>query len=56
MTSPFKVVKFGTKTVYLNLQKAQYLSEDVRTIALKQRIFASHLERATPILINIMKA
>ena len=46
-TSPFKVVKFGTKIGYFNLQKAQNLSRKLRMIALEQRIFVGHLERAS---------
>jgi hypothetical protein len=47
-TSPFKVVKFGTKIGYFNLQKAQNLSGGFKMLPLKQRIFVGHLERASP--------
>ncbi|MBN3942334.1 MAG: hypothetical protein V7L21_15285 [Nostoc sp.] len=47
MTSPFKVVKFGTKVGYFNFQKAQNLSGGFKIVALKQRIFIRHLERAS---------
>ncbi|MEH1835978.1 MAG: hypothetical protein V7L29_29000 [Nostoc sp.] len=46
-TSPFKVVKFGPKVGYFNFQKAQNLSGGFKMVALKQRIFVSHLERAS---------
>jgi hypothetical protein len=48
-TSPFKVVKFGTKIDDFNLQKAQNLSRELRMIPVKQRIFVEHLERASPV-------
>jgi len=40
------VVKFGTKIGYFNLQKAQNLGGEGKVMALKQRIFVGHLERA----------
>jgi len=42
------VVKFGTKIGYFNLQKAQNQSREGKVMALKQRIFVGHLERASP--------
>lgn len=44
--SPFKVVKFGKKVGYFNFQKAQNLSGGFKMVALKQRMFICHLERA----------
>jgi putative heme iron utilization protein len=49
-SSPFKVVEFGTKIGYFNLQKAQNLSGGFKMVALKQRVFVGHLERASPIV------
>ena len=46
LSSSFKVVKFGTKIGYFNLQKTQNLSRGFKMAALKQRIFVCHLERA----------
>ncbi len=46
-TSPFKVVKFGTKVDYFNFQKAQNLSGEFKMVALKQRMFICHLKRAS---------
>ncbi len=45
--SPFNVVKFRMRIGYFNLQKAQNLSGGLKTVALKQRIFVGHLERAS---------
>ncbi|MHC5724929.1 MAG: hypothetical protein ACYTXY_12465, partial [Nostoc sp.] len=42
--TPFKVVKFGTKIGYFNLQKTQNLSRGLKMVALKQGIFVCHLE------------
>jgi PAS domain S-box-containing protein len=54
-TSPFKVVKFGTKIGHFNIQKAQNLSGGFKMVALKQRIFVGHLERAGPIILALDK-
>ncbi|ODH03253.1 hypothetical protein A4S05_20375 [Nostoc sp. KVJ20] len=39
-------MKFGKKIGDFNLQKAQNLSGEFKMLALKQRIFVGHLERA----------
>ncbi len=43
------MVKFGTKIGNFNIQKAQNLSGGFKMVALKQRIFVRHFERASPI-------
>ena len=42
------MVKFGTKIGHFKIQKAQNLSRGFKMVALKQRIFVGHLERAGP--------
>ncbi|ODG98853.1 hypothetical protein A4S05_00480 [Nostoc sp. KVJ20] len=46
-------MKFGTKIGDFNLQKAQNLSRGFKMLAMKQRIFVGHLERASPIYLFI---
>ena len=50
ISSPFKVVKFGTKIGYFNLQKTQNLSGAFKMAALKQRIFVCHLKKSSIII------